>query len=94
MVEYVIAVMAPIRESPAIELRFGSCDNTIHREVNTRYHSTVVRGFDEQRGPQTIWKKSFIVSPPIRIKAVAVPADKYTVGKRDSQTPNLSPANK
>jgi hypothetical protein len=48
----------------------------MHREVNTRYHSTVVRGFDEQSGPQTIWKNNFIVSPPIRIKAVAVPADK------------------
>lgn len=62
------------------------------REVKTRYHSTVVRGFEVHVGPQTIWKNSFMVSPPMRIKAVAVPADKYTVGKRASQTPNLSPA--
>lgn len=48
----------------------------MQRIVNTRYHSTVESGFDEQRVPQTIWKKSFIVSPPIKIKAVAVPADK------------------
>jgi len=88
----VIAVTAPTRESPAIELRFGSWDRTIHNEVNTRYHSTVVRGFDEHSGPQTIWKNSFIVCPPTRIRAVAVPADKYTVGKRASQTPNFSPA--
>lgn len=71
-----MAVIAPTKESPAIELRFGSWDRTMHREVNTRYHSTVVRGFDVQSGPQTIWKKSFMVSPPMRIKAVAVPADK------------------
>lgn len=45
-------------------------------EVKTKYHSTVVNGFEEHVGPQTIWKKSFKVSPPIRIKAVAVPADK------------------
>nr|GMC52320.1 hypothetical protein B296_00050662 [Ipomoea batatas]GMC54255.1 hypothetical protein B296_00050662 [Ipomoea batatas] len=32
-----------------------------------------------------------MVSPPMRIKAVPVPADRYTVGKRASQTPNLSP---
>ena len=62
------------------------------REVNTRYHSTVVKGFEVHTAPQTIWKKSFMVSPPMRINAVAVPADKYTVGKRASQTPNLSPA--
>lgn len=86
-----MAVIAPMRESPAIELRFGSWDKTMHNEVNTRYHSTVVNGLDEQRGPQTIWKNNFMVSPPIRINAVAVPADKYTVGKRASQTPNLSP---
>lgn len=46
------------------------------REVKTKYHSTVVKGFEVQVGPQTIWKNSFMVSPPIRIKAVAVPADK------------------
>lgn len=71
-----MAVTAPIRDSPAIELRFGSWDRTMQRDVNTRYHSTVVNGFDVQVGPQTIWKKSFIVSPPTRINAVAVPADK------------------
>lgn len=54
MVEYVMAVTAPRSESPAIELRFGSWDNTMHKDVNTRYHSTVVRGFDWQSGPQTI----------------------------------------
>lgn len=54
MVEYVMAVTAPTSESPAIELRFGSWDNTMHKEVNTKYHSTVVRGLDEQCGPQTI----------------------------------------
>lgn len=86
-----MAVIAPMRESPAMELRFGSWDNTIQREVNTKYHSTVVKGSDEHWGPQTVSKKSFIVSPPIRIKAVAVPADKYTVGKSASQTPSLSP---
>jgi hypothetical protein len=46
------------------------------RDVKTRYHSTVVKGFEVHVGPQTIWKKSFKVSPPTRIKAVAVPADK------------------
>lgn len=86
-----MAVIAPMRESPAMELRFGSWDNTIQREVNTKYHSTVVKGSDEHWGPQTVSKKSFIVSPPMRIKAVAVPADKYTVGKSASQTPSLSP---
>ena len=63
-------------ESPAMELRFGSWDNTMHNKVKTRYHSTVVNGFELQSGPQTISKNSFMVSPPIRIKAVAVPADK------------------
>jgi hypothetical protein len=46
------------------------------RDVKTRYHSTVVKGFEVHVGPQTIWKKSFMVSCPTRIKAVAVPADK------------------
>lgn len=63
------------------------------KDVNTRYHSTVVNGLDVQSGPQTTWKNNFMVSPPIRINAVAVPADKYTVGKRASHTPNLSPEN-
>lgn len=76
IVEYVIAVNPPIRERPAIELRFGSWDKTRHKDVKTKYHSTVVRGLDWQRGPQTIWKKSFMVSPPMRIKAVAVPAER------------------
>lgn len=54
IVAYVMAVTAPTRESPAMEFRFGSWDRTMQREVKTRYHSTVVKGFDEQRGPQTI----------------------------------------
>lgn len=54
IVEYVMAVTAPTSESPAMELRLGSWDNTIQRVVKTKYHSTVVKGFDEQSGPQTI----------------------------------------
>lgn len=76
MVQYVIAVAPPISESPAIEFRFGSWERTIAKDVNTKYHSTVEIGLGEQRGPHTIWKKSFIVSPPTRINAVAVPADR------------------
>lgn len=76
MVQYVIAVTAPTSESPAMELRFGSWDNTMHRDVNTRYHSTVVRGFEEHSGPHTVWKNNFMVSPPTRIRAVAVPAER------------------
>lgn len=60
-------------------------------DVKTRYHSTVVNGLDVQSGPQTISKKSFIVSPPTRIRAVAVPADKYAVGKIESHAPNRFP---
>lgn len=91
MVVKVTAVTAPTRESPAMELRLGSWERTMHSEVKTRYHSTVVRGSEVQVGPQTVRKKSFMVSPPTRISAVAVPAERYTVGKRASHKPNLSP---
>ncbi|GJU46401.1 ribosomal protein S11 [Tanacetum coccineum] len=67
---------SPTSDNPAIELRFGSCDNTMHKDVKTKYHSTVVNGFDVHVGPHTISKKSFMVSPPIKIRAVAVPADR------------------
>lgn len=54
IVAYVMAVTAPTRESPAMEFRFGSWDRTMQREVKTKYHSTVVKGFEEHSGPQTI----------------------------------------
>ena len=63
----------------------------MHKDVKTKYHSTVVNGFDVHVGPHTISKKSFMVSPPIKIRAVAVPADRYAVGKIDSHAPNRFP---
>jgi hypothetical protein len=76
MVQYIIAVAPPMSERPAIELRFGSWERITAKDVNTKYHSTVVMGFGEQSGPHTIWKNSFMVSPPTRINAVAVPAER------------------
>jgi hypothetical protein len=55
MVQYVIAVVPPMSETPAIELRFGSWERTMAKDVNTKYHSIVEIGLGEQIGPQTIW---------------------------------------
>lgn len=86
-----MAVAAPISETPAMEFKFGSCDRTTAAHVNTKYHSTFVNGFAEQLWPHNIWKKSFMVEPPMIISATHVPPDRYIIGNRAKIFPILSP---
>lgn len=90
-VQYVTAVVAPIRETPAMEFRLGSWVKMIAEHTKTMYHSTVDSELALQVVPHTVWKKIFSVLPPIIIRLTQVPPAKYRVGNRASIFPSLSP---
>lgn len=86
-----MAVMAPTRDTPAMELRLGSWDSRTAALVKTRYHSTVVRWCALHVPPHRISKNILHVPPPRMIRDTQVPPARYMKGNSANQFASFSP---
>jgi hypothetical protein len=97
MVQYTIAVMVPITETPAMEFKLGKYSaRAIAMNTNTKKHSIPFMELGSQVAPSLhrVLTRSFMVPPPKMISCTHIPPDRYITGNIVSNFPSLGPENK
>lgn len=93
-IQYPMAVMAPIRDTPTIEFRLGSWATSIATHVNTKNHSVLVNDWTWHVASWShmVLNKRSKVRPPLIIIRTQAPPDEYITGNNASNFPNFGPA--
>ena len=97
MVQYTIAVMVPITETPATEFKLGKYSATqIAMNINTKKHNIPCIELGSQVAPSlhTVLTRSFTVPPPMMISCTHAPPERYIAGNKANNIPSFGPEKK